>query len=82
MRPETGDDGIIRTNCAHCGAPIGSDRRKQWLETVNLTPDGLSVGGVWMDFDEAVVDADIAFDWCNVACFGRALFKAAGQVMP
>lgn len=80
MRPETEDDDVIRTNCAHCGAAICSDRREQWLETVNLTADGLSVGGAWMDFGDAVVDEDIAFDWCNIACFGRWLFEAERQV--
>lgn len=81
MRPETEDDDVIRTNCAHCGTAISSDRREQWLETVNLTPDLIMVGGEMIDFGDAVVDEDIAFDWCNVACFGRWLFAAAAKVV-
>jgi hypothetical protein len=80
-RPPTEDDDVIRTNCARCGKTLFSDVPSEWIETVNLTADLIMVGGAMIDFGDAVVDEDIAYDWCDVACFGRWLFEAAALVM-
>lgn len=76
MRPPTEDDDVIRTNCARCGKALSTDV-EDWANTVNLTADLLMFGGLVIDFGDPVVDEDIAYDWCDLACFGRWLFEAA-----
>lgn len=70
-RPE-----VETTVCAQCGAVTWVEDPK-WRRTVNLTPDVLFTGFRDIGFGAALVDQDIAFDWCDMECFGRWLFRAA-----
>ena len=65
--------------CVFCGAELGDDV-PGFFDSVNLTPDTLLVDVADRQFQQALVELDIAFDWCSVDCFGRSLFSAAAQL--
>ena len=73
---ESYHDTIIATSCAGCGIPL-DDYLSSWQESVNLTPDAVFIGRDDFLFGTDIVEADMSFDWCNLDCFGRWLYRAA-----
>ena len=63
------------TSCCYCGKQI-DPAHKAFIETVNLTPDGLFVGpdGLY-DFKEQMLSG-VSLDWCDIDCFGCWLNQA------
>ncbi len=58
--------------CAGCGAGVGPVMK---MNTVNLTPDLLMIGGDVYHF-ETLFEGGVAWDWCDVECFVKWLTRA------
>lgn len=78
VRRAVNDELSIASACVGCGRPMDSDL-PSWMATVNLTPDAVFIERLAAEFGEALVEVDVAFDWCDVACFGRWLFRMAAE---
>lgn len=65
--------------CVFCGTELGIEE-PGFFDSVNLTPDLLAVDLACRNFEPALVELDIAFDWCTVECFARSIFSAAASL--
>lgn len=73
------DDGPLLSACSQCSKPLSSDDGG-WPDTVNLTPDMLMIRCRDFDIGETLIEVDVHFDWCDLTCFGRWLFRAAAYM--
>lgn len=76
VMPVLPDDEIcIKSTCPTCNKVLRSND-PGWPASVSITPDTLFVGMAAEDLGEAIIDKDVAYDFCNVRCFGKFVMSA------